>query len=429
MHKKNKFAAALLATLVSSPSVVVADEPQTKQELKVTTVVIDDENAKAGGEKPTTKQQYKVTVVDENGKRTVNVDGDQAANAGQTATIVIDGKDGKAIRIGGEKSAKLWLGIGLKSIEGDLSEFLQSDKGVLIDNVNEKGPAAKAGLKRGDILLAVDGTELEGPAKLLEIMTSAKAGQELNLKIRRKDEVMELKVVPEPRPQDVEMTVDLSKEIGDGQFKFFFDPIQMEGFRLGAPTVITPGGASFKGNAVLNVVKDGKTTAVKIEREGEGPAKISVTKDDQTKEYTEEQLDQIPEEVRGAVQSMLNNKGAISFSSEMLNARKGAMVEAQKALEAASAGFEHSKALAEAFNSPEFKKHLDMIREQATSEVGAAAKKATEEAQRVVEKARARAERALDRDRSESAELAELRSLVAELKREIAELKAKSKQE
>jgi len=63
-----------------------------------------------------------------------------------------------------------WLGIMIRSIDNQLADNLGLDKvaGVYIDDVNSSSAANAAGLKRGDVVIAVDGVEVEGSPQFME---------------------------------------------------------------------------------------------------------------------------------------------------------------------------------------------------------------------------------------------------------------------
>lgn len=74
--------------------------------------------------------------------------------------------------------------------------------GVPVDLKNEvalvslDSPAAKAGLKKGDVILAISGEKLLAMSRIIEKIHQTPAGQELVLKILRKEKVLEIKVKP-----------------------------------------------------------------------------------------------------------------------------------------------------------------------------------------------------------------------------------------
>jgi Do/DeqQ family serine protease len=68
-------------------------------------------------------------------------------------------------RGGAKNVVRPWLGARLQPVDGDIATGLGLERpmGVLVTSVYEKGPAAEAGLKRGDAILAVDGQPVDNP--------------------------------------------------------------------------------------------------------------------------------------------------------------------------------------------------------------------------------------------------------------------------
>ncbi|WP_262300113.1 Do family serine endopeptidase [Microvirga sesbaniae] len=67
---------------------------------------------------------------------------------------------------GGAKNVvRPWLGARLQPVDGDIANGLGLERptGVLVTAVYDKGPAAEAGLKRGDAILLVDGQPVDNP--------------------------------------------------------------------------------------------------------------------------------------------------------------------------------------------------------------------------------------------------------------------------
>jgi Do/DeqQ family serine protease len=58
-----------------------------------------------------------------------------------------------------------WLGARLQPVDGEIATSLGLERptGVLVTSVYDKGPAAEAGLKRGDAILSVDGQPVDNP--------------------------------------------------------------------------------------------------------------------------------------------------------------------------------------------------------------------------------------------------------------------------
>jgi len=67
---------------------------------------------------------------------------------------------------GGSKNVvRPWLGARLQPVDGDIANGLGLERptGVLVTAIYDKGPAAEAGLKRGDAILMVDGQPVDNP--------------------------------------------------------------------------------------------------------------------------------------------------------------------------------------------------------------------------------------------------------------------------
>jgi Do/DeqQ family serine protease len=71
----------------------------------------------------------------------------------------------ESARMGARTVRRPWLGATLQGVTPELAESLSFDRpmGVLVSAVSDKGPAAEAGLRRGDVILAVDGREVDHP--------------------------------------------------------------------------------------------------------------------------------------------------------------------------------------------------------------------------------------------------------------------------
>jgi len=66
---------------------------------------------------------------------------------------------------GARNVVRPWLGARLQPVDGDIATGLGLERptGVLVTSVYEKGPAAEAGLRRGDVILEVDGQPVDNP--------------------------------------------------------------------------------------------------------------------------------------------------------------------------------------------------------------------------------------------------------------------------
>jgi len=104
-----------------------------------------------------------------------------------------------------------WLGVGIAEIaDEDLPKYqLKEPRGVLIRNVVAGQPADKGGVKADDVILAVDGAQIEGPRDLQRIIASTPVGRAVKLYLMRGGKATELEVTigayqasaPSPQPR------------------------------------------------------------------------------------------------------------------------------------------------------------------------------------------------------------------------------------
>jgi membrane-associated protease RseP (regulator of RpoE activity) len=90
------------------------------------------------------------------------------------------------------------IGISVSSLTKQLGEYfgVESGKGLLINNVRENSPAAKAGLKAGDIIVEADGKEIKNNTDLIRTLNEKKEG-DVQLTIIRDRNRQTVQVTPE----------------------------------------------------------------------------------------------------------------------------------------------------------------------------------------------------------------------------------------
>ncbi len=72
-----------------------------------------------------------------------------------------------------------------------------SDQGVLVSGVSDGGPAAKAGLKEGDVIVEIAGKPVKNMTAYMAIMGLQKKGTPVEMVVDRKGERVKLQVIPE----------------------------------------------------------------------------------------------------------------------------------------------------------------------------------------------------------------------------------------
>ena len=98
-----------------------------------------------------------------------------------------------------------WIGIEAQDITPELAESfkLKQTNGSLIAGIVGNSPAERGGLKPGDILLEIDGTEVVDSASMLTLISGLKPGKKAMLKISRNQRLIEIPVVIGKRPKPI----------------------------------------------------------------------------------------------------------------------------------------------------------------------------------------------------------------------------------
>jgi Do/DeqQ family serine protease len=87
------------------------------------------------------------------------------------------------------KVTRGWLGVGVQPLTSELAKsFGVSGEGVLVNQVMPKSPAETAGIKVGDLILALDGKAVKDPRELQRVIADADIGKSIEVTILREKE-------------------------------------------------------------------------------------------------------------------------------------------------------------------------------------------------------------------------------------------------
>ncbi len=244
--------------------------------------------------------------------------------APNTGGVDISAQEATAEKPEAPATPAYWLGIEGGPLDSPILRThlqLADDVGVVVRQVVPKSPAEKAGLKQDDILIAVNGEQITDMGTLQKAVADSHA-KPLELKLLRLAKDMTITITPEERPK--ELPANLNRGNGnDFNFNFQNMPMgelgdmlkQLQGAGIngnlgGGVRVFGPGMILNGQQFDLGSLPGG--VAVTITREGDGPAKITVKKGDQTwtvEGNDEKALKELPEDVRPFVQQMLQGPG------------------------------------------------------------------------------------------------------------------------
>jgi Do/DeqQ family serine protease len=114
-----------------------------------------------------------------------------------TAKMVLDGlvKDGQVTRG--------WIGVEPNDLSPELAETFEvnAKEGVIITGVLQNGPAAKAGIRPGDVIASIGERKVIDVTQLLSVVASLKPGNAVRFTIERKNQKLDIDVTPGIRPK------------------------------------------------------------------------------------------------------------------------------------------------------------------------------------------------------------------------------------
>jgi serine protease Do len=90
-----------------------------------------------------------------------------------------------------------WLGVGIQELSHDLSQAFGLDEphGALVSEVLPDSPAAKAGIRRGDIIVGFDGERIPDASKLPHMVAVKKPGSSVEVEILRDGKRLTIPIV------------------------------------------------------------------------------------------------------------------------------------------------------------------------------------------------------------------------------------------
>ena len=187
------------------------------------------------------------------------------------------------------------LGVAIQDVNQTLAESFKLDKpeGALVSSVDPKGPAAKAGLQSGDVILSVDGKAILSSGDLPAVIGQSMPGKEVQLGIWRHGQPEKLAVkLGNASDKSTEVAQGEKATAGQGKLGLALRPLQPQekqeaGVASGLLVEDSSGPAAAAGVQAGDVllaingtpVKDvdqvrgavakaGKSVALLIEREG-----------------------------------------------------------------------------------------------------------------------------------------------------------------
>ena len=190
------------------------------------------------------------------------------------------------------KMPAFWIGISGESMNETLQRQLGLETGVVVLGVMDGSPAAEAGLQQHDIVVAVDSEPVSRIQDFFAPVGNSK-GAPLKVSIVRQGEHREITVAPQPRPRALERRPG-DQRPGRRERMWFVNPGQMHDLDIWL--------SDRNDNAVGRLLENAQEgVRITIRKEGKAPARIEVRRDGESWEVTEDEIDQLPEDLRAMV--------------------------------------------------------------------------------------------------------------------------------
>ena len=115
----------------------------------------------------------------------------------------------ESAKSGAKSVRRPWLGAKLQTVTPEIAESLGLPRptGALVASLTEGGPAAEAGVKRGDVILSIDGQPVEDPDAFGFRFATHSLGQSASVTVRRGSAdvtlPIKLRTAPETPPRDL----------------------------------------------------------------------------------------------------------------------------------------------------------------------------------------------------------------------------------
>jgi len=103
-----------------------------------------------------------------------------------------------------------WIGITVQDIDTDLARYLRASaiKGVLVKKAEKSGPASKAGIREGDIILSINTSDIASEKDFHKAMIAHSAGEKIDITIWRNGKTKTVSVNTSVFPK--ELALDLA---------------------------------------------------------------------------------------------------------------------------------------------------------------------------------------------------------------------------
>ncbi len=202
-----------------------------------------------------------------------------------------------------------WLGVSIQPVTDDIADSLglENSEGALVASVQPDSPAAKAGLRPGDVILSFAGKPVSEMRTLPRLVADTKAGEQVSMSVWRDGKQTSLKteVAKTPAQQQVASATSQQPDASGASLGVTVASLNEDvRGRLGIPDDV-------KGVVVVDVQADGPAASKGIQR-GDVIARIGNTPV-QSPEDLRKQVREATDGGRKAVLLLVNRQGEERF--------------------------------------------------------------------------------------------------------------------
>jgi|GEM_PF-3334689 len=290
--------------VLPAPTIGQEQESAKARTTTATVVVVGRESNDGAKDEP--KDGSQSGPSDEKREKEPSKKAEKSTGVARFSIVVDTDDDDKAAAPG------FWLGVSGEPAGAVLLAHLKVDAGIVVHEVMDASPAAKAGLKTHDVIVRCGDKPVGTIEDLLKVV-AASEGKEIELAVIRAGDRLTVKATPEKRPEGMEGAVAKAQlKLENALEEHGPLALWIAKAQEGKPEAmrflnVRPG---FVLGRSSNLALP-KNTTITINKKDDEPARIEVTHDGKTYHATTDNLNELPEELRGPIGAMLKGHAGV----------------------------------------------------------------------------------------------------------------------
>lgn len=119
--------------------------------------------------------------------------------------------------------ARGWLGVSIQNVTDDIAQALDLDetRGAIVSSIVSDSPAAQAGFEREDIVLEINGEQVDGSRDLTRRVGAFSAGEEVRFRVLRDGRERTLRVTLGDRPSEDDLNAMQNEGQAEAEASYF----------------------------------------------------------------------------------------------------------------------------------------------------------------------------------------------------------------